>query len=253
MNARLRDRISPWLALAALLVLWEAVVDLLDIPREVLPSAIDSFVAIWQFRGPLWTNALSTLTTTTIGFAIAVAVGMALGVAVGVSRPIYAALYPLVPYFEDELGLDVERFELVEYGATIAPTLQALPPRDRIVLHLRFVEDLTQAEIAERVARVADKLAKREANQAKYVEIQNAEAQCKTAKQFIALADRSVAELDDKAYAGKMLAAAQARVARAGLAEWLAPGTLPPLARAAGRAPAPAPGGRADAHPPASA
>ena len=31
------------------------------------------------------------------------------------------------------------------------PTLQALPARDRIVLHLRFVEDLTQAEIAERV------------------------------------------------------------------------------------------------------
>jgi RNA polymerase sigma-B factor len=29
--------------------------------------------------------------------------------------------------------------------------LQALPPRDRIVLHLRFVEDLTQAEIADRV------------------------------------------------------------------------------------------------------
>ena len=28
---------------------------------------------------------------------------------------------------------------------------QALPARDRIVLHLRFVEDLTQAEIAERV------------------------------------------------------------------------------------------------------
>jgi RNA polymerase sigma-B factor len=42
-------------------------------------------------------------------------------------------------------------YELVEYGATIAPTLQALPARDRIVLHLRFVEDLTQAEIADRV------------------------------------------------------------------------------------------------------
>ena len=35
--------------------------------------------------------------------------------------------------------------------ALIAPTLAALPARDRIVLHLRFVEDLTQAEIAERV------------------------------------------------------------------------------------------------------
>ena len=96
MNARLRDRLSPWLVLAALLVFWEATVDAFDIPREVLPSAVESFVAIWQFRGPLWTNALSTLTTTSIGFAIAVAVGMGLGVAVGVSRPVYAALYPLL-------------------------------------------------------------------------------------------------------------------------------------------------------------
>jgi hypothetical protein len=65
------------------------------------------------------------------------------------------------------------------------------------------------ASDAARVARVADKLAKREANQAKYVEIQNEEAKCKTAKQFIALADRVVAELDDKAYAGKLLSAAE--------------------------------------------
>jgi RNA polymerase sigma-B factor len=53
--------------------------------------------------------------------------------------------------YADSIGVEDDRFELVEYGATIAPTLQALPARDRIVLHLRFVEDLTQAEIAERV------------------------------------------------------------------------------------------------------
>ena len=53
--------------------------------------------------------------------------------------------------YAESIGVDDERYELVEYGATIAPTLQALPPRDRIVLHLQFVEDLTQAEIAERV------------------------------------------------------------------------------------------------------
>jgi len=53
--------------------------------------------------------------------------------------------------YAESIGSEDERFELVEYGATIAPTLQALPPRDRIVLHLRFVEDLTQAEIADRV------------------------------------------------------------------------------------------------------
>jgi len=53
--------------------------------------------------------------------------------------------------YAESIGEEDGGFELVEYGATIAPTLRALPPRDRIVLHLRFVEDLTQAEIAERV------------------------------------------------------------------------------------------------------
>jgi RNA polymerase sigma-B factor len=53
--------------------------------------------------------------------------------------------------YAESIGMEDDRFELVEYGAAIAPTLAALPGRDRIVLHLRFVEDLTQAEIAERV------------------------------------------------------------------------------------------------------
>ena len=53
--------------------------------------------------------------------------------------------------YAESIGFEDERLDLVEYGATIAPTLRALPPRDRIVLRLRFVEDLTQAEIAERV------------------------------------------------------------------------------------------------------
>ena len=53
--------------------------------------------------------------------------------------------------YAESIGVEDGRFELVEYGATIASTLAALPARDRVVLHLRFVEDLTQAEIADRV------------------------------------------------------------------------------------------------------
>jgi RNA polymerase sigma-B factor len=53
--------------------------------------------------------------------------------------------------FQDKLGTEEERYELVEYGATIAPTLKALSARERQILHLRFVEDMTQSEIAERI------------------------------------------------------------------------------------------------------
>jgi RNA polymerase sigma-B factor len=42
-------------------------------------------------------------------------------------------------------------FETVEYGAAIEPALAEISERDREILHLRFVEDLTQSEIADRV------------------------------------------------------------------------------------------------------
>jgi len=42
-------------------------------------------------------------------------------------------------------------FDTVEYGAAIEPALAEISERDRRVLHLRFVEDMTQSEIADQV------------------------------------------------------------------------------------------------------
>ncbi len=49
------------------------------------------------------------------------------------------------------VGETDRRFELIEAGASIGPALKALPERDRLLLQLRFVEDLTQTEIAQRM------------------------------------------------------------------------------------------------------
>jgi RNA polymerase sigma-B factor len=51
----------------------------------------------------------------------------------------------------DSLGEADERLELVELGNSVAPAFRALPEREQMILKLRFVDDLTQAEIAERV------------------------------------------------------------------------------------------------------
>ncbi len=51
----------------------------------------------------------------------------------------------------DRIGEEDLSFDTVEYGAAIGPVLAEFSDRDRRVLHLRFVEDLTQSEIAERV------------------------------------------------------------------------------------------------------
>ncbi len=53
--------------------------------------------------------------------------------------------------YGEHFGEDEEGYELVEAKETIAGALRHLPPRERLVLHLRFAEDLTQTEIAERI------------------------------------------------------------------------------------------------------
>jgi RNA polymerase sigma-B factor len=51
----------------------------------------------------------------------------------------------------ERIGGEDPRYDAVEYGAAIEPALEQISERDRRVLHLRFVEDLTQRDIAERL------------------------------------------------------------------------------------------------------
>jgi RNA polymerase sigma-B factor len=53
--------------------------------------------------------------------------------------------------YADSLGAEDERFDLIEYDATLCAVFEHLDPRDRQILRLRFVEDMTQLQIARRI------------------------------------------------------------------------------------------------------
>jgi RNA polymerase sigma-B factor len=53
--------------------------------------------------------------------------------------------------YGDAMGEEDARYELVELDATVSAVLGRIPQRERDILRMRFVEDLTQTEIAERV------------------------------------------------------------------------------------------------------
>jgi RNA polymerase sigma-B factor len=55
------------------------------------------------------------------------------------------------PPIVESLGDRDPGYEAIEYGAAIAPVLDELSERDRRIVHLRFVEDKTQTEIATEV------------------------------------------------------------------------------------------------------
>jgi RNA polymerase sigma-B factor len=53
--------------------------------------------------------------------------------------------------YGDAIGSEDERYELIELDATLTSVLAQIPSRERAIMRMRFVEDLTQTEIAERV------------------------------------------------------------------------------------------------------
>lgn len=116
MTGRTAERLAPWLLTLAMIVVWEAGVRLFDVPPVVLPTASASFYAVWEFREALWHNAVPTLLATLLGFGAAVVFGVALGVFIGVSRPVYAALYPLLVAFNSIPKVAIVPILMVWFG-----------------------------------------------------------------------------------------------------------------------------------------
>src|SRR5215475_11044480 len=91
--------LAPWIFTVAFFAMWEAAVDLFRIPVFFLPPPSVIARAFVDFWPAIYRNSVFTLSTTALGFALAVGFGLLLGLVVGWSRTIYAGLYPLMVGF----------------------------------------------------------------------------------------------------------------------------------------------------------
>jgi len=99
MMPRARRRLElamPWLVIAGLIILWQAVVQLFGIRQFILPAPSAIWDAFVEYRAPILDNALFTLANTLIGFGLGIAFGVLLGIVIGSSRLAYSGLYPLL-------------------------------------------------------------------------------------------------------------------------------------------------------------
>src|SRR5438093_1671483 len=96
---RALEKWSPWIVLAAILILWEFICRAFHISDFIFPSPSAILISLKQYAGPISGHALQTFWTTMSGFAIGVVVGVLLGFLVGSSRLMYTALYPLMVGF----------------------------------------------------------------------------------------------------------------------------------------------------------
>src|SRR5436309_5883595 len=116
-------RLAPWIATVALFVLWEAVCRVFKIPHVFLPPpslVAQSFV---DFCPAIYRNSLFTLSTTLIGFGMAVGFGLLLGLAVGWSRAVYAGVYPLMIGFNAIPKVAVVPILVLWFGIGFVPAV----------------------------------------------------------------------------------------------------------------------------------
>jgi ABC-type nitrate/sulfonate/bicarbonate transport system permease component len=84
-------------------------------------------MALWQFAGAIWHNALCTFRVTLLGFAVAVVFGLVLGVAAGASPLAYAALSPLLIGFNSIPKVAIVPILVIWFGIGTVPAVLRVP------------------------------------------------------------------------------------------------------------------------------
>ena len=115
------ERWSPFVLLAIVLLLWQAIVSGLGIAEFIFPSPWQIALQFIEFQGPLLDAAWKTFWVTMLGFGLSIAVGVLLGFLVGSSRLVYTALYPLLVAFNAVPKAAIVPILVVWFGIGLGP------------------------------------------------------------------------------------------------------------------------------------
>lgn len=117
-----RRTVSIW-ATILMIVLWQVMCVVFRIDTFILPSPVEVFHSLVEYREPIMVHAIQTLFTTVVGFAIAVVFGLVLGLAIGVERAVYEGLYPMMIAFNSIPKVAIVPLLVIWFGIGTVPAI----------------------------------------------------------------------------------------------------------------------------------
>jgi len=91
-----QEVLLPAAVLLGLVAIWETAVQMFNIPVYLLPAPSAIWVECWAMGGVIWGHTLATLHTVLLGFLVSIVISLPLAVALTSSRPVAAAIYPIL-------------------------------------------------------------------------------------------------------------------------------------------------------------
>lgn len=122
-RTRIRQALAPWLTAAGLFLLWELACRAFAVPEMILPAPSQIMRSLIQYWPVIQTEAMQTLFTTLVGFAMAIVFGVLLGVLVGASPEIYRAINPLLIGFNSIPKVAVVPVLVMWFGIGTVPAV----------------------------------------------------------------------------------------------------------------------------------
>ena len=116
-------KLAPWIMLAVILLVWQALCSAFAVSEFVFPSPLAIGEALVEYAGPIAGHAWRTFWVTMAGFGIAVAVGVLLCFLLGSSPFLYGAAYPLMTAFNALPKAAFVPILVVWFGIGIGPAI----------------------------------------------------------------------------------------------------------------------------------
>ncbi|TDS85140.1 ABC transporter permease [Comamonas sp. JUb58] len=117
------ERWSPWLLLAAVVLLWQIICSAFQVSEFIFPSPLLIWQQFLEFHTVIAAHAWRTFWVTMAGFGVAIVVGVLLGFLIGSSRLAYAAVYPLMTAFNALPKAAFVPILVVWFGIGIGPAI----------------------------------------------------------------------------------------------------------------------------------
>jgi len=123
MHKKTVERWSPWILLAATVLLWQIICSAFNVSEFIFPSPWAIATQLVEFGGVIAAHAWRTYWVTMAGFGIAIVVGVLLGFVIGSSRLAYAAVYPLMTAFNALPKAAFVPILVVWFGIGVGPAI----------------------------------------------------------------------------------------------------------------------------------
>ena len=118
-----KDKMIPAVLILVLLVIWEAVVDLLHIPLYVLPSPLEVVKALFTEGAELFSHGLTTVGEGLLGILIASALSLVLGISMDWFPAVRKGLYPILVVTQTVPMIVMAPILIIYMGFGMAPKI----------------------------------------------------------------------------------------------------------------------------------